>query len=160
MSDETIKLVAPFVPARRWFGVFSLGLPAFLIAALLVQGAITNVLSVILLLIVAAVFGSAAYRMATVPDAGIVFDGHSLSTEDGVLLAAIEDIAEVQTGIFAMRPSNGFTLIMKKAGKMPTRPGIYWRQGRHMGVGGLLRAAEAKSIGKAIQAEVVVKKGL
>ena len=145
----------PFVEGRRWFGVFSLGLPALIIGALLVQGAITSLISTVILLVVAGVFGWSAYRMATVPAKGIVFDGKSLETEDGLVLAKMDEIVDVQTSIFAMKPTNGFTLILNSTSKMPTRPGIFWRQGRHMGVGGLLRASEAKSIGKAIQAEVV-----
>lgn len=151
MKEEPIVLKAGFVQARRWLGVISLGLPAVLVGIVILQGAITSPQSLIIVLLIAAAFGWSAYRMWNVPIAGIEFDGSELRTQDGVVIAKLQDIVSVQTGIFALRPSNGFMMVMKDSERVPTRPGIYWRQGRHIGVGGLLQAAEAKAIGRALQ---------
>ena len=47
-------------------------------------------------------------------------------------------------GTFAFKPSNGF--LLRTATKQPRlwKPGLYWRMGRRIGVGGITRAAEAK----------------
>ncbi|MEO0344428.1 MAG: hypothetical protein AAF198_13420 [Pseudomonadota bacterium] len=151
---EKVDLVAPVAIGRKWFGVLSLGFPATLIVAIMIQGSITHVLSAVILLAIAALFMWAAWRMWNAPHFGIVFDGDSLKTEDGATIAKMSEIQSVQVGLFVMRPSNGFMMMMKQPGIFPTRPGVVWRQGRRIGIGGILRSSEAKSIGRAIQVEL------
>ncbi|MEM0977526.1 MAG: hypothetical protein AAGJ34_08330 [Pseudomonadota bacterium] len=154
MSDQETVLFAPISAGRYWFGIACLSLPALFIVFALSQGVVTRLWAMGFLMAIASAFLWAAYRMYSVPRAGLLFDGRVLRTEDGLVVAALTDIDVVQTGIFAMRPSNGFSLIMKEADHLPTRPGIFWRQGKMIGIGGILAAAETRAIGRLMQAKL------
>ncbi|MEM9717205.1 MAG: hypothetical protein AAF826_11880 [Pseudomonadota bacterium] len=154
MTEDLITLVASVSPARKFFGVFSLSVPTVLFAALLVQGAFNTPIAIIIGIGLMVAFAWAAWRMFSAPNFGIVFDGTLLATEDGENLAHVDDIATVQNGLFALRPTNGFMLVLKEPGKRTTRPGVVWQQGRSLGIGGILQSEPAKAIGRAVQEAV------
>ena len=59
-------------------------------------------------------------------------------------LAALDDIVAVKNGMFVFKPSGGFALTLRAKGKIQWRPGLYWRIGKTVGVGGAVSRAEAK----------------
>lgn len=69
---------------------------------------------------------------------------------EGTVLARLDDIRSVERGSFAFKPSNGFTLVMKT--KMPRAwaPGLWWRIGRRVGVGGVTSAGQTKFMAETI----------
>lgn len=69
----------------------------------------------------------------------------------GVVLARIEQIQGVERGIFAFKPSNGFVLTTREAGDRCWKPGLYWRMGRRVGVGGMTQAGPTKLMAEMIQ---------
>ena len=154
MTEEPTEIIAGVSMSRKFFGVFSLSVPMLMVGALVIQGAFQTPLALAVGFVLVAVFGWAAWRMWSAPNFGIVYDGKALRTEDGIELARLDEIENVQTGLFALRPSNGFLLVLKERGQRPTRPGVFWQQGRSLGIGGILHSEPAKSIGKAIQIEL------
>jgi hypothetical protein len=52
----------------------------------------------------------------------------------------------VDRGTFAFKPSNGFLLRTETRQPRLWQPGLYWRTGRRIGVGGITRAAESKAL--------------
>ncbi|MDX8354393.1 hypothetical protein [Cognatiyoonia sp. IB215182] len=68
----------------------------------------------------------------------------------GTVLATMDEIRAVDRGVFAFKPSNGFTLVMDT--KMPRgwAPGLWWRLGRRVGVGGVTSAGQAKFMAEQI----------
>ena len=81
---------------------------------------------------------------------GLFLTADRLSTTDGEVLVNVTDIVAVERGTFAFKPSNGFTL--KTNGPAPRRwaPGMWWRMGRRIGVGGITGASQAKAMAEAI----------
>lgn len=77
-----------------------------------------------------------------------VVDGH------GQVLAELSDIAEVQRGAFAFKPSNGFVLVMKTRAPRAWAPGLYWRLGRRLGIGGVTPAGSGKAMADVIAARI------
>lgn len=70
---------------------------------------------------------------------------------EGRWLAPIEAVERVERGVFAFKPSSGFVLRTRRAGPGAWAPGVWWRVGRHVGVGGILRGAETKAAAETLQ---------
>ncbi|WP_439121851.1 hypothetical protein [Marivita sp.] len=68
----------------------------------------------------------------------------ALTDSDGTLLARVEDIVSVSRGAFAMKPSNGFTLKLKNPAPREWQPGLWWRLGRRVAVGGVTPGSQAR----------------
>ncbi len=68
----------------------------------------------------------------------------------GEVLARIDDIKGVDRGAFAFKPSNGFTLVMKSKKPRSWAPGLWWRLGHRVGVGGVTSAGQSKFMAEQI----------
>lgn len=66
----------------------------------------------------------------------------------------IGDIARVERGIFALRPARGFALRLARPLERRWVPGLWWRFGRNLGVGGLTAAAETRLMAEVLDALV------
>ncbi|TCP43195.1 hypothetical protein [Rhodovulum marinum] len=75
-----------------------------------------------------------------------------LFDDTGRELARIDDIEGIERGMFALKPSNGFTLKLTRAGGRAWAPGVWWRFGRRLGVGGVTSAAQAKAMAEILTA--------
>jgi hypothetical protein len=75
-----------------------------------------------------------------------------LRDTDGTRLALIEEIDGMDRGLFAFKPSNGFLLHTKDKSHNIWRPGMWWRVGRRIGVGGMTPAHECKQMAEIIAA--------
>lgn len=72
----------------------------------------------------------------------------------GRTLARLDDIVLVNRGTFSLKPSNGFSLILRSPGPTTWAPGLWWRIGRRVGVGGVVPASQAKFMAEAIAAHL------
>ena len=68
----------------------------------------------------------------------------------GTVLAQIDEIRSVERGAFAMKPSHGFTMVMKTKQPRAWAPGLWWRFGRRVGVGGVTSSGQAKFMAEQI----------
>ncbi len=68
----------------------------------------------------------------------------------GTVLAHMDDIRSVERGSFAFKPSNGFTLVMKTKKPRAWAPGLWWRVGRRVGVGGVTSAGQSRFMAEQI----------
>ena len=64
--------------------------------------------------------------------------------EDGRILAAMDDILRVERGVFAFKPSNGFVVTLQNKTERAWIPGLYWKFGTRVGIGGVTAPSEAK----------------
>lgn len=85
-----------------------------------------------------------AQRMWKATNDSIELTQTELRTGTGRLIAKVEDIEAIDQGVFAFKPSNGFLLKTKESAENSWAPGLWWRLGRRVGVGGMTTAAEAK----------------
>ena len=76
----------------------------------------------------------------------------ALRTGDGEIIAMVDNIASVDRSMFAFKPSNGFMLKLKKGAPMRWRPGLWWRAGRYVGVGGVTPGAQARAMADVLSA--------
>jgi hypothetical protein len=62
----------------------------------------------------------------------------------------MDGIRSVERGAFAFKPSHGFTLVMKEKQPRAWAPGLWWRLGRRVGVGGVTSAGQTKFMAEQI----------
>jgi hypothetical protein len=70
--------------------------------------------------------------------------------EDGRILALIDDIVRVERGAFAFKPSNGFVVSLKQKTARAWIPGLYWKFGSRIGIGGVTAPSDAKFMADAL----------
>lgn len=73
-----------------------------------------------------------------------------LRDSSGTVLARLDDVVSVSRGAFALKPSNGFTLVMKRRQASAWAPGIWWRLGNRVGVGGVTSAGQSRFMAEQI----------
>lgn len=73
-----------------------------------------------------------------------------LRDSTGTVLARIDEIRSVERGAFAFKPANGFTLILHNKKPRAWLPGLWWRIGRRVGIGGVTNAGQCKFMAERI----------
>lgn len=63
---------------------------------------------------------------------------------DGTVLVPVDQIESLDRGFFAFKPSNGFIMKLHEPGPKAWVPGLWWRIGRRVGVGGLTAGSQTK----------------
>jgi len=143
MSDKVLASVSPS-PARRWMAIGMLtllgGMLVYLAVAVPPQ---TLVLQVFLLVLGAAAL-FLAERMRRATETCIELTRAGLRDGNGRVLCGMDQIASVERGPFAFKPSNGFAVVLKQRGPRAWEPGLWWRLGRRMGIGGVTPSAQGK----------------
>lgn len=93
---------------------------------------------------------------ATLKRAGddrIVLTNKVLRTESGRILARVENVHAVERGAFAFKPPNGFLVRLKEPeGDRGWVPGLWWKRGRLVGVGGVVSAGTSRAMAEALTA--------
>lgn len=134
---------------RRWFAIGVLWSLALLL--IWVAFARPPAIGYQLFLIV---FGGAviwgAMRLKAATEMSIVLTEAGLFDSSGSEIAAMEDIVRVDRGAFAFKPSNGFLVVTSQKAPRSWHPGLWWRSGRRVGVGGVTAANETKFMAEQI----------
>lgn len=135
---------------RRGFGVFVLlalgGIVLWL--GLFQDGGSTVWRLVMLLLGCGGLWAAWAMQKATMR--ALILTPEALVDSTGVELARVAQIVSVDRGTFAFKPSNGFLLRLSEKQPRLWQPGLYWRTGRRIGVGGVAHAAQSKIMADAL----------
>lgn len=78
----------------------------------------------------------------------------ALRDADGTVILRLEEIVGIDQGIWAIKPSNGFVLRSRESLPRGWRPGLWWRFGRRVGVGGMTPARETKLLAEILTARL------
>lgn len=142
MTEEVLATLHAS-PARRVLGV---GMQAALGVLLLYIAFATPPALVwqIFLVVVGVASLWMAQRMWQVSAMHLVLTRTALTDSDGTVLARIDNIAAVERGPFALKPSNGFMIKTINSQDPGWRPGMWWRFGRRVAVGGVTPGSQAK----------------
>ncbi len=130
-------------PPRRWFGIGVLALLGTLLIYFGVSGLSFDALDLVAIAAGALIL-FLAFRMRTSTQSFLVLNAGGLYTNDGITVAEIANISKIDRGLFALKPSNGFLVILKRPMRGSWHPGLWWRLGTRIGVGGVTSPAEGK----------------
>ncbi|NOD36065.1 MULTISPECIES: hypothetical protein [unclassified Ruegeria] len=156
MQDDVLATIQASSP-RRWAGVGMLTT----VGALVTYVALASPPEPMWQVFLFAVGGASlwlAYRVWHATQDCIELTQSELRTGSGQIIARIEDIETVDRGVFAFKPSNGFLVRMRHKMSYKWAPGLWWRLGRRVGVGGMTAAAEAKFMSEALNV-IIADKG-
>ncbi len=93
-----------------------------------------------------------AHRMWHATNDWIELTQTELRTGAGRVIAKVEDIEAVDRGAFAFKPSNGFLVKTRTKAANSWEPGLWWRVGHRIGIGGMTAAAETKFMSEILSA--------
>jgi len=71
---------------------------------------------------------------------------HELRERDGRCLARVADMRAVGNGVFAFKPASGFVITLAASAPRGFAPGLWWRLGHHLGVGGAVARQDARAL--------------
>lgn len=161
MDDEVIAVVQASAP-RRVIGVgmlYALGGLLIYLALVRPPGAFAWQAFLIGTGAVALVGGEAMRRATALR---IVLTREALKDTEGRTLARIDQVKGLDRGAFAFKPTNGFLLTTSQPAPRVWAPGLWWRVGRRVGVGGVTSAGQTKFMAEMIAeltAELAQKNG-
>ncbi|MEL7115601.1 MAG: hypothetical protein AAGP08_08410 [Pseudomonadota bacterium] len=87
-----------------------------------------------------------ARRFYLATSVGLELTRDALRDTKGRLLCTVAGVTRVDRGAFSMKPTNGLTIFVKEPGAFAWEPGLWWRWGRRVGIGGVTAAAQSKAI--------------
>lgn len=94
------------------------------------------------------------YRMWQLTDVALILTKTELRDSRGRLLAKIDNVREVSRGAFALKPSHGFSLVLHRGERRAWVPGIWWRLGTRVGIGGITPSQPARYMAEMIAAMI------
>jgi len=150
MADEILVTVRVSA-VRRWLGIGVLLAFGGLVVYTAFAAPPAPVWQGIMLLIGAAALWLAE-RMRRATEHGIELTRRELRGSDGTRIAALDEIEALDRGMFAFKPSNGFLIRTQASGRRAWRPGLWWRLGRRIGIGGVTAAAQTKAMSEVLAA--------
>lgn len=159
MQDKEVLAQVKAGFGRRYIGVGAMFFLGFvLVYTALAQPPALGWAVFLIVLGGAALYTGSRMWQATALIVELTEDG--LRDSAGTILARIDDIEALDRGVFAFKPSNGFLITTKSRQSRLWRPGLYWRTGRRIGIGGVTPGAETKFMSEMIQGLMAKRDGL
>ncbi|GGH20659.1 hypothetical protein SAMN05444007_101434 [Cribrihabitans marinus] len=144
MEDEVLAVVSASAP-RRWIGIGMLAGVALIVLYVAIAEPPQPGWQLFLVVMGAAALW-VARRMAQATTHRIELTRAGLRSSTGEWIARLEEIAAMDRGMFAFKPSNGFLVRLKNPGSRAWQPGLWWRLGRRVGIGGVTPASQTKAM--------------
>lgn len=143
MKEEQVIAVLEASPLRRWVGLGTLVTTSLLVVWMALSADTGPALQAGALVLGAVLLWVAdRFRQATALRIELTDGG--LFESDGTCIARLQDIVSVERGALAFKPSNGFLIRTLSVGDRVWRPGMWWRIGSKIGVGGVTPVSQAR----------------
>ena len=142
-DPDPVLATAAATMGRRVLGLGALALLGVLMIYLAFSGT-TGVATQIGFLVIGAGALWLAEQMRQATAQRVELTRAGLRDSDGTVIARLDEIEKVDRGILAFKPSNGFVIKTKTRGRGRLRPGLWWRVGRMIGVGGMTPVRQTK----------------
>ncbi|MEO1423449.1 MAG: hypothetical protein AAFV09_09800 [Pseudomonadota bacterium] len=158
MAETTIMTLS-IAPVRRFIGVVTTGGLGLLLLYISMAHPPQSVASQLFLVFVAILAGWQAWRLWQSGDRSIHLTEAGLFLDTGEVIAPLDLIRRVDRGLFAFKPSNGFLVVLTERAPRGGDPGLWWRIGRRVGIGGSANAREAKGMAEILQTMIAQRDG-
>ena len=153
-SPQVIARLTPS-PVRRIFAVGFSGALGLLCLGLSLLRPPSEPVWIVFLLALGAGALWLAWRTALATRTSIELTSAGLRDGEGRILAPLARIVAVERGVFAFKPSNGFLVRLSAPAERSWQPGVWWRFGRRLGVGGVTPSAQGRMMADALMALLV-----
>lgn len=144
-DDPVLATISPS-PARLWIAIAMLAMLAGILLTVAVQMPRSAILLQIMVFAVAGVCIWGIVRIYASTQLSIELTRSEIRDTSGQVIARIEDIAGIERGMLAFKPTNGFLVRTKSPAPRAWAPGIWWRLGRFNGVGGVTYGHQGKAM--------------
>jgi len=153
MEEQVIARLAP-TPARRIIAAGSLlGLGLVILWLAANQPAQSaGLLSGLVVLALASVALSVLIWRAT--GVGLILTATEMRDTADRRLFLLSEVEQIEKGVLAWKPAGGFAVVLNKPQKRVWVPGIWWRLGRRVMIGGATNSGEAKAMADLMRAEL------
>ncbi len=91
-------------------------------------------------------------------EAELILTDTALTESGGEVIARIDDIVRIERGMLAAKPSNGFALVLKTRAPRAWRPGLWWRLGRKVAVGGVTAGSQTRPVADIIAMKIAERR--
>ena len=159
VSGEIIAELKPSA-ARRFAGIGMMAILGCLVIYIALSRPPEKLLIQAILVIVGlgALYLGDKLRQATKVSLVLTEEGVFESTGRSVVL--MEEIEKVDRATFTIKPSNGLSIITKEKMSRVWAPGLWWRVGRKIGIGGVTSASQSKNMTQALTVLIARRDGL
>ncbi|WP_299349716.1 hypothetical protein [uncultured Shimia sp.] len=153
MTQEVLATVSASVP-RRWLGVGMMGLLGALLLYIALSIPPDNLAWQAFLIIIglAALYMAEKTRRAT--ERVVELTSECVRLDDGQVLTTIDKIDHISRGMFAMKPSNGFVMVLNENRSRAWQPGLWWAFGKRVGIGGVTPGSQTKFMAQILEAMI------
>ena len=149
MSEEPVLATIQASPGRRWLGVLSMAfLGGLLIWVAFARPPALGWQAFLLLLGLGSLW--LARRMYHATALILELTDHEIRDSSGARLVTVADIVQIDRGFFAFKPSNGLLLYASAPSKAVWQPGLWWRMGKRIGIGGMTPGHQSKAMAEII----------
>jgi hypothetical protein len=131
---------------RRLVGALVLGILGFLLVTLALRNSGAGFGLTLVLLAAGVALLWLVWRLWEATSHALILTPEALVSTDGQVVARIADIASVDRGVFALKPAGGFSLALRQPGPRVWQPGLWWRAGRRIGIGGVTNRHQARHL--------------
>lgn len=90
----------------------------------------------------------------------LVLTREGLFDDAGRVLARMDDIVRLDRGIFAAKPTTGFVIRLAERAPFGWAPGVWWRVGTRLGVGGSVPGIEVKALAEMMELMIADRAGM
>lgn len=157
MSEEILAVVQAS-PARRWMGVGMLACVGGLVIYVALAAPPTVFWQMFLIAVgVGALWMADRLRRAT--EMRIELTETELRDSGGERIALVADVVGLDRGFFAFKPSNGFLMKTRSPAARIWRPGLWWRAGRRIGIGGVTPGGQTKAMSEILAVLIAQRDG-
>ncbi|MEM1065058.1 MAG: hypothetical protein AAF771_12770 [Pseudomonadota bacterium] len=155
-QEDVIAEIRPR-PARRWIGIAVQGTLGAVLLALGVAVGVASILASVAVLLLGGLmlWGTIGLYQSTALH--LELTDTELRDSMGRVLTRVDAVKSVDRGALAFKPSNGFLLTTDTPAPFVWAPGLWWRVGRFVGVGGVTPAGEGKVVAELISAAIAAR---
>lgn len=152
--NQVLLELRPSLP-RLWFAVVVQGALGVLLLWVALAHPPADLVWRVFLFVGGGLMAWSAVTLAKRADRRLVLTREALLDSGGGEVCKIDQIRAVRRGVFSFKPARGFALILDAGKPRAWVPGLWWRAGRRVGVGGVTGAAETRLLAETIEALII-----